>query len=317
MAEILPWTPTDSLGHALHLLRMRGAFYSRTDVTEPWALEMPAFADTLSFHVITEGRCLLDVPGNDPVELRTGDLALVPHGRGHVLASELDAGPTDRVDLLPQHYISEHYSVLTYGGGGRLTRLICGVVTFDEPAARELIRMLPPIMHIGATTGHGPTSVHDTVRLMSAELADLRPGGEVITTRLADIIVVQAIRTWLEHDADARHGWLGALQDEHLGRALAAMHRDPGRPWDLETLAREARMSRSAFAARFSERVGQPAMSYLTRWRMNLAHTRLREDGASVSQVAADLGYGSEAAFTRAFSRTTGETPGAVRRSGR
>lgn len=317
MVDVMPWVPTDPLGEALHRLRMRGAFYSRTEASEPWALEMPAWRDTVSFHVITEGRCLLDVPGSETIELRTGDLALVPHGQGHVLASDAEIGPPDRVDLLPQYYVSEHYSVLTYGGGGRLTRLICGIVAFDEPAARDLVRMLPAVLHLGATTNHGASSVHDAVRLMSAELTDMRPGGEVITTRLADIIVVQAIRAWLEQEAGALGGWLGALQDEHIGRALAAMHREPGRPWDLQSLAREARMSRSTFAARFTELVGQPAMTHLTRLRMNLAHTRLREEDTAVHRVAADLGYASEAAFTRAFARVTGQTPGAVRREGR
>ena len=314
MAEALPWTPTDPLGEVLHLLRMRGAFYSRTELSEPWALEMPAFADTVSFHLVTRGTCYLDVAGNDTVELRAGDLALVPHGKGHLLSSGPDAGPPGRVDLLPQRHISEHYSVLTHGGGGRQSRLLCGVVAFDAPAARELLRMLPAIIHIGVSSDLGPTSVHETIRLMSAELADLRPGGEAITTRLADIIVVQAIRSWLEHDPAARGGWLSALHDPHIGRALAAIHRDPGHHWTLEMLAHEAAMSRSTFAARFTERVGQPAMTYLTRWRMNIAHTRLSEGGASVSQVAADLGYSSEAAFTRAFTRVTGGTPGAVRR---
>lgn len=317
MAEVMPWVPSDPLREALHRLRMRGAFYSRTEASEPWALEMPAVADTVSFHVITEGRCLLEVPGSESVELRTGDLALVPHGRGHVLASDAEAGPPGRVDLLPQHYISEHYSVLTYGGGGAVTHLICGIVAFDEPAARDLVQMLPAVLHLGATTNHGAASVHDAVRLMSAELTDMRPGGEVITTRLADIIVVQAIRAWLEQEAGALEGWLGALQDEHIGRALAAMHRDPGRHWDLQGLAREAHMSRSTFAARFTELVGQPAMTHLTRLRMNLAHARLREEGTAVHRVASDLGYGSEAAFTRAFTRVIGQTPGSVRREGR
>ena len=228
MAEALPWTPTDPLGEVLHLLRMRGAFYSRTELSEPWALEMPAFADTVSFHLVTKGSCDLDVAGNDTVELRAGDLALVPHGKGHLLSSGPDAGPPGRVDLLPQRHISEHYSVLTHGGGGRPSRLLCGVVAFDAPAARELLRMLPAIIHIGVSSDLGPTSVHETIRLMSAELADLRPGGEAITTRLADIIVVQAIRSWLEHDPAARSGW--------LSRAPRPSHRtgpgrDPPRPW--------------------------------------------------------------------------------------
>lgn len=315
VAEQPPWTPSDPLGEALHQLRMRGTFYCRTEVSEPWALEMPAIVDSVSFHVITEGACWLQVPDAEPIELRTGDLALVPHGRGHTLVSRPGAGPAGRVDQLPQRYLSEHYSVLTYGGGGRTSRLICGVVGFDEPAARALLRMLPATIHVGSTTGPGPTSIHDTLRLMSAELVDLRPGGETVTTRLADILVVQAIRAWLEFDPGARTGWVGALQDDRIGRALTAMHRDPGYAWSLARLAREATMSRSAFAVRFTELVGQPAMSYLTQWRMNLAYTRLG-DGGTVSRVAADLGYNSDAAFTRAFVRTIGTTPGAVRRRG-
>jgi AraC-like DNA-binding protein len=314
MTTQLPWTPTDPLGEALHLLRMRGAFYCRTEVSAPWALEMPAFADSLSFHVVTAGSCWLEVGTSDAVELRPGDLALVPHGRGHILRSAPGVGPPGRVDQLPQRYLGEHYSALTYGGGGEPSRLICGVVAFDEPAARALIDVLPDVIHVGATATPEPTSVHDTVRLMAAELADLRPGGEAVTTRLADILVVQAIRTWLAQAPEARTGWLGALQDERIGRALTAIHREPGKDWTLERLARQAAMSRSSFAARFTDLVGVPPMTYLTRWRMAVADARLQEGAVTVSGVAASMGYRSEAAFSRAFTRVTGHSPGSVRR---
>ncbi len=314
MTTDLPWTPSDPLGESLHLLRMRGAFYCRTEASAPWALEMPAYADSLSFHVVTAGCCWLEVGVSEPLELRPGDLALVPHGRGHILRSAPGVGPPGRVDQLPQHYLGEHYAVLTYGGGGDPTRLICGVVAFDEPAARALVDVLPDVLHVGATTSPGPTSVHDTVRLMAAELADLRPGGEAVTTRLADILVVQAIRTWLAQAPEARTGWLGALQDERIGQALTAIHRDPGDDWTLERLARQAAMSRSSFAARFTELVGVPPMAYLTRWRMAVANARLQDGTATVSGVAASMGYRSEAAFSRAFTRVIGQTPGSVRR---
>jgi AraC-like DNA-binding protein len=310
-----PWTPNDPLGDALHALRLRGAFYCRTHVTAPWALEMPALDDCLSFHVLTEGACWLEVPGREPLELRSGDFALVPHGRGHVLASEPGLRPAGRVDHLPQRYVGDHYSVLTYGGGGTPANLVCGVVTFDAPAARSLIAALPAVLHVAADHRPIPTWIGETVRLMAAELHEQRPGGEAVITRLADILVVQAVRSWLEQDPDARRGWLGALRDERIGPSLAAIHREPGRPWTVAALAREAGMSRSAFAERFAELVGEPVMAYVTRWRMQVAHERLAGGTDTVARVAASLGYRSEAAFTRAFARVTGTTPGAVRRA--
>src|SRR5690625_1720037 len=125
MASSASWSPSDPLGDALHLLRMRGTFYCRSELREPWALEVPAFADTLSFHVLTAGSAVLQVPGEEPIDLGPGDLAVVPHACGHTIASSAGAGPAGRVDLLPQRYLSEHYSVLTHGGEGdrKSTRL--------------------------------------------------------------------------------------------------------------------------------------------------------------------------------------------------
>lgn len=316
LAETVPWERRDPLGEVLHLLRMRGSFYSKSDLSAPWGLEMPAFTDTITFHVITEGSCWLTGVDAEAIELRPGDLALVPHGRGHQLLSDPEQRSTARVDLLPQEYTGEHYSSLVYGGGGTWTRLICGIVGFDEPVARHVAQALPRIIVLPASTGLRHEAVQATVRLLTAELSDVRPGGEAVTTRLADVLVVQAIRLWLEDDPAARTGWLGALRDEQIGQALTAIHTRPGRRWTLSALAREAAMSRASFAARFTEVVGTPAMTYLTRWRMQVAHTRLREGAVGVRALAEDLGYGSEAAFTRAFSRTTGQTPGAVRRQG-
>jgi AraC-like DNA-binding protein len=135
-----------------------------------------------------------------------------------------------------------------------------------------------------------------------------------VITRLADIMVVQAIRSWLESDPAARSGWLGALQDRQIGRAIALIHREPARPWTVAALARELAMSRSAFAARFTELVGEPVMQYVARWRMQLALNSLRNEGATVGELASQLGYRSEASFARAFKRVIGVPPGAVRR---
>ena len=150
--------------------------------------------------------------------------------------------------------------------------------------------------------------------LMGSEARELRAGGETIVTRLCDVVVIQAIRFWLEHDPQARTGWLGALRDEQIGRAIAAIHRNPGGDWTVASLAAVALMSRSAFAARFTELVGEPALRYVTRWRMAIAVDRLSDHRTSIAQVAAMLGYESEASFSRAFKRTVGYPPSQARR---
>ncbi len=304
---------SDRLARVLHTLRMSGTFYCHAELSEPWALEMPAVDDSVSFHVVTAGACWLRLPDAEPIELRAGDLALVPHGRGHDLLSDAGASRGPRVDLLPQEYLSAHYSMLRHGGSGRAAQLICGIVSFHDPAARELMRTLPAVLSIGGDTVSAASSVRDTLRLMAGELAHPHLGGEAVATRLADILVVQAIRSWITGDAQGATGWLRALQDERIGRTLEAIHADPGAEWSLDRLAQVAAMSRSSFSARFTELVGDPPIAYLTRWRMNIAASRLREHDVTAAKLATELGYQSEAAFNRAFTRIIGRTPGSVR----
>ena len=262
---------------------------------------------------MTEGRCWLDVPGSDPVCLQPGDLGLVPHGHGHLLLSELGAEAVPLFDL-PREVVSDRYELMRFGGGGAQTLLICGALFFDHPAARQLLAALPPLIHVDAWSVAEGDWLRSTLRFMAAEAKHMRPGGETVITRLCDVVVVQAIRAWLASAPEAREGWLGALQDPSIGRAISALHRDPSQPWTVATLAREARMSRSAFAARFSELVGLTPMRYVTRWRMHVAQSLLREADLSLSDLAGRLGYESEAAFSRAFKRTTGTTPGRARK---
>jgi AraC-like DNA-binding protein len=302
----------DSLGEALHFLRMSGTSYCRSELTAPWALRLPAVEGGLTFHVLTSGKCWLEVPGAQPRRLAPGDLALVPHGEGHRLSSKPGIRAR-RIDELPHEHVSERYGLLRYGGGGAATSLICGAVRLDHPAAHRLVNVLPKIIHVQASSTRNLDWVESTLRFMADEAAELRPGGETVITRLADILVIQAIRSWIEKDPAARSGWLGALKDAQIGRAIALIHREPARGWTLESLAKEVAMSRSAFAARFSELVGEPAMHYVTRWRMHMAVDWLKEDRAAVGELAERLGYRSEAAFSRAFKRFIGSSPGAAR----
>ncbi|MBJ6761173.1 AraC family transcriptional regulator [Myxococcaceae bacterium JPH2] len=311
-----PWTRVDPVGEALHLLRMSGMFYCRSEFTAPWGLALPPMDDCLMFHVVTSGRCWLELDGLEPRLLQPGDFALVPHGTGHALTSEPGVPAANLFDL-PRELLSERYEVLRHGQGGAPANLICGAVRFDHPAARHLVKLLPRVMCVDASNESQAEWLGGTLRFMAAEARGLRPGGEAVITRLADILVIQAIRAWLEQDPAARTGWLGALQDPQIGRALALIHREPARPWSVESLAAEVAMSRSAFAARFTELVGEPAMHYVGRWRMHVAHTWLQEeDGVSLGELANRMGYQSEAAFSRAFKRFLGISPGAARKGG-
>lgn len=299
---------TDPLGIALHSLRMSGMFYCRTHLSSPWGLALPPMPGCLWFHIVTRGQALLEIEDDQPRTLRSGELALVPHGRGHRMRSEPHAA-TPLVTDLPHDYISDRYAILHHGGDGPTTVLICGAVRLDHPSAYDLIRQLPACIHIESTSSAHYEWIDATLRLITAEATSLRPGGETVTTRLADSLVIQAIRAWIEKDHATFTGSLGALRDERIGQAVVLIQQHPGHPWTLASLASEVAMSRSAFAARFAEVIGEPAMAFVARWRMYVAMDRLRSDDVGVGQVSASLGYQSEAAFSRAFKRIVGISP--------
>jgi AraC-like DNA-binding protein len=203
---------------------------------------------------------------------------------------------------------------LRHGEGGERTTLFCGAVRFADQLARTLVEALPAAMVIDVSDSPQMDWMQSTLRLIAAEAQALQPGHEAVLTRLGDVLAIQAIRSWIQAYPPVRTGWIAALQDPKIGRAITLIHHDPGRAWTLAEVAREVAMSRSAFAARFSELVGEPMMHYLTRWRMHVALESLRQNGTPVAEVAERLGYRSKAAFSRAFKRIVTKSPGAVRR---
>src|SRR3954454_10773463 len=281
--------PVDPLGEALHWLRMSGVFYCASEFTEPWGLTLPPLPGYLWFHVVTSGRVSVDLGDRELTTLDGGDVALVTHGAGHRLCSD-PAAPAPGILDLPREEISDRYEVLLHGGGGALTRMMCGAVRFDHPAARNLVALLPEIICLDAAGTPDLIWMQSTLSLMAAETKQMRPGGEAVITRLADVLIIQAIRWWMESDPSAQSGWLGALRDDQIGRALALIHGDPARAWTVATLADELAMSRSAFAARFTNLVGEPVMQYVTRWRMRVAVNALEDAGATVAELAGRLG---------------------------
>lgn len=301
----------DPLADPLRLLKLTGVLHCRAELTAPWGIDLPRIPDTIAIHIVDRGRCWLDIAGQPSRPVNAGSLVMIPHGTRHQLRSAPDAATTPLTDI-PVHHITERYEHMSHGGGGPLTIVsYCGV-RFDPTAAQRLLQVLPVVIHLD-TLRHEDNWLADTVRFISREAAAARPGSEAIITRLADIVVVQAIRAWLK-TAETEKGWLAALHDRYLGRALAAIHRDPGRQWTVAVLADLIGLSRSAFSARFTERLGLSVMQYVTEWRMQLARNRLLETAEPLAALAEQFGYQSEAAFSRAFKRFFGVSPGSVRR---
>ncbi len=308
----VPVAPVDPLGAVLADLRLRSTFHCRTEGAAPWGVDVPAFEGCMTFHVVTEGSCVLEVGGVRTL-LGPGDLALVPH-QEHVLRSSPDARVVGRADLLPQRFLAPHYSLLRVDGGGARTGLVCGVVQPERAAAAHLLALLPPVLHVDGRDTARYGWLPALLDVIAHEAGEGRPGSVAVVSRLADVVVLQAVRAWLAEEATGP-GWLRALQDPQVGRAVTELHRDPGAGWTLARLAREAQMSRTSFAARFTEVAGEPVMRFVARWRMHLATVALA-DGARVGEVARQLGYESEAAFSRAYKRLVGVSPGTVARRG-
>ena len=311
-----PWPPSEPLGHALHALRMSGAFYCHSELTAPWGFTLPAMQGYMWFHVVTHGAAWLAVDGAEEVALDPGDVALVPHGEGHAVRSRPGAAAPPILDL-PLQRVTDRYEVLRVGGGGAPTSMICAAVRLGDPAAHDLVAAMPRTVIVPAPEALAADGIHGALRLIAAEARSRRPGGETVLTRLADVLVVEAIRAWIERDPEARTGWLGALRDPQIGRALSAIHSDPARSWTVESLAQEVAMSRSAFAARFGEIVGEPPMTYIARWRMKVALGWLTDGDMTAAEAARRLGYQSKSAFNRTFKRLMGVPPGSIRRARR
>lgn len=302
----------DPLGEALHALRLSGTFFCRSELSAPWGIELPPMPDSLMFHIVTEGSAWVTFTDGERFQLESGDFALLPQGSGHAL---VDAPETRAINLYDYErpLLSPRYELLEIDGGGAPSGLICGVVSVKDPAAQRMVGLLPKMIRMQSATP-GNEWLRGSVQLMMEEARSLGPGGDAVITRVSDILVVQAIRHWLRTDPKAQTGWLGALQDPQVGRALALIHRDPTQPWTVDSLAGAVGVSRSGLAARFANLVGQTPMNYVRQWRFEVARNWLRDTDQTLAEIAEQLGYESEASFSRAFKKATGQTPGSVRR---
>lgn len=298
----------------LQPLRPSGVLYCNAELTAPWGVELSSLAGITSVLVVLEGGCLLEVDGMEPRWLASGQLALIPRGTGHRVRSEAGTPVVDHLDIAVER-VSDRYEIMRHGGGGARTHIAYGVVRFEDPAAKRLLDALPEVLFPAVEEGESWCT--ETLGLLAREARSLCPGSEPILTRLADILVVQAIRHWLRTAEAKDRSWIAALRDPQIGAALRRMQGALEAPWTVGTLAREVGMSRSAFAARFTELVGEGALRHLTRLRLERARSEMGEGGLPVSVIAARHGYSSEAAFSKAYRKFWGEPPGEVRRRNR
>jgi AraC-like DNA-binding protein len=304
---------TDNINQLLHHLKLDGMYYSRTTMGgTKWGIDLPPFAHTSMFHIVTSGQCHVLINGQQ-TELSAGDLVFISRACGHQLVARPDNACTGLFEL-PIQQVSEHYETIEVDASTEpVTRMLCGVVRISHPAGERLINDMPDMIHIKRDDHLFGDMLGELVRLVITEASGNYLGGETVITRLADVLVIQAIRTWVEQQGEAGGRWLNAIKDEHIGRALGQLHAHPEKAWTIEKLGRATGMSRTALANRFTQLVGQTVFAYLTEWRMNLAVMAIQSGERVNADFVLRLGYQSEAAFRRAFKKTMGFNVSAVK----
>lgn len=291
----------DPLSDVLVTLGARSVRRTRLEAAGDWALTFPARA-RLKFVAILRGTCWIMVAGQPPLALSAGDTFLLGD-TAYTVASHPDITPVDGMPL----FTNPGRDVVRLGGDETVS--VGGVIDFANGEAAFLLDALPCFMHI-ARQAPSASAVVRTLGLLEAETERPRPGSTLIMARLAEILLVEAIRAYVADHGEASHGWIGALADRRTGEALRLMHGDIARPWTVGELATGVGMSRSAFAALFTSRVGRPPLDYLTYWRMTLARRLLEQGAMDVASVAARVGYTSQSAFGHAYKRMIGHSPG-------
>ena len=320
----------DPLFEVLKGLKFEGAVYLDGEFTAPWcararygvprshALVGEGTDHIVSFHVMLQGHCKARMAGGGPaVELSEGDLVMfVDDDRHHLIGSDLSLPAMD-ADAVFARGFPDGVTCLRHGGGGEVARFVCGYLACNRRLTRPMLSGLAPMQKVRLAGGRDGAWLLDLLRVGVRESEAGRPGARAALARLSELVFIEALRRHLEDLPDNAAGWLAGLRDDTVGRAIALMHGDTAHPWRIETLAARVGSSRSALASRFVELLGESPMRYLTRHRLAKAARMLSSADVVIATVAAAVGYGSEAAFSRAFKREFGMAPAAWRKKGR
>jgi AraC-like DNA-binding protein len=313
----------DALSDVLRVIGLSGGVFLEAEFTAPWCISGRVTAEdcqpylaaprhVMSFHFLVEGRMQLRIEGGQPVEVGAGEIVLLPRNDLHFFGSELQDAPVPAGNVVrpPEN---GGLARIVHGGGGEVTRLICGFLGCDLPF-HPLLAALPPVLTQSVRLIRSGPWIESTFQFAADEIAAGRVGSTVVLAKLSELLFVEAISRYMESLPAERRGWLAGLRDPLVSRALSLLHSRPAEQWTAETLAKEVGLSRSAFAERFSSLVGQPPMQYLTIWRLHLAAQRVRQGDCSIGRIGYEIGYESEAAFSRAFKRQFGMSPDAWRK---
>ena len=323
---------TDALSEVLSAVRLSGSVFFDVTAKSPWVAEappaaqiasgvMPGAQHAIEYHVVTRGSCWISLVGDvgsEPLRLQQGDIAVIPHGDPHAVSSEpgMRAEPNLEIHRRPKDDNALPFMLRTGGEGPSDTHLICGFFSCDVRPFNPLLDSLPRLMRVGPNVSNGSNGLLDQfIRFATAEMGNKRAGSQSILNRLSELMFVEVVRLHMGQLANNNTGWLAGLRDFMVGRALTLLHGRPTHAWTLEELASEAGASRSVLADRFTHLVGYPPIQYLTQWRMQMAARRLTDPGVSIASVAYEVGYESEAAFSRAFKKLVGRSPGQWRKS--
>jgi AraC-like DNA-binding protein len=310
----------DVLTDVLNTVHLQSAVYFCTELTTPWGIRVPAQNDRAIFYVMTRGSCYLETDTLKlPVSLAGGDLMMLSHGDAHILRDRLNSPIVPLEKLVKACSKCDPHRSIHHGGGGSLTAMVAGHFIFENKMSKSFLSTLPPLIHIHGEHGQVVPWLDTTLKWMAAETNSKNPGAQIMASRLTDMLFIQILRAHIaEHSGacNGKAGWLRAMADPHLGEAFELIHEQPNHPWTVAELASHVNMSRTAFAMRFTQLAGMPPLAYVTKWRMLKASDILRQSKATMTEIATNVGYESEASFSKAFKREMGVAPGTYRRDG-
>jgi AraC family transcriptional regulator, alkane utilization regulator len=297
-------------------LYVRGAIYCRSDLRPPWAFSMDR-KSIGGFHAIVRGKGWLEVEGEKrKIKVSRGDLIVLPHGNAHSLRDTPATSSTPLEEIIAQNPLEDGIR-LRMGNRGPTTVLLCGGFQLEGRSSHPLVANLPRVIHIRGRNGSAASWMHSTLHHIEMETRVVRPGARTLIAKLSDILFIQIVREYFNSQVHAggSNKWIKALKDPQIGMAITNMHRRPENDWTVASLASQVGMSRSTFAAKFTQLLGEPPLRYLARWRAHKAAWYLRTSDEKLSEIARRVGYESETALSRVFRKLMRTSPGAYRKT--